>query len=164
VTLALLVLLSLVAQRALGAPGLPPALALVVVPAVWVVWPTMTRHSGLGFWPALALGLAWDLLMGPVIGPGAVAWSAAAMIVAAAATLVADRSPAAWALFGALTAILVILGRHLMLLPLGLAGDLSLIALAIAAALTGAWCGLVGWVRALELGTRLRDYRRRRLH
>ncbi len=162
-TAALLVLLSLVAQRTLGAPGVPAVLALLVVPAIWVVWPTMTRHGGLAFWPALALGLAWDLLMGPVVGPGAVAWSGAALVVAATASLVADRSPAAWTLFGGLTALLVVLGRHLLLVPLGLAGDLSLTSLALAAALTGVWCGLVGWLRAVNPAARVHEYRSRRL-
>ncbi len=162
-TTALLVLLSLVAQRVLGAPGLPPALALLIVPAIWVVWPTMTRHGGLGFWPALALGLAWDLLMGPVVGPGGVAWSAAAIAVTAVATLVADRSPRAWVLCGALAALVVIVGRHLMLLPLGLAGDLSFTTLALGVTLTGGWCGLVGWIRAVDPSGRLQGYRRRRL-
>lgn len=162
-TTVLLVALTLLAQRALGVPGVPAPLALVVLPAVWVVGPALTRHGGFGFWPALVLGLAWDAVMGGVVGPGAIAWSAASLVVAAAATVVADRSPRAWAGFGALAAVVVLVGHHLLLLPLGAASNLGWRPLAVGVALTTLWCGAVGWVRALDLPARWRHYQSRRL-
>ncbi|MFV2071062.1 MAG: hypothetical protein ACC742_00215 [Thermoanaerobaculales bacterium] len=160
---ALLVVLSLVVQRALSSPGLPSWPSEVIFPAVWIVAPPLRRHEPR--WPYLALliGIGWDLLMEPVVGPGGIAWSAAALGLYGIAGVVADRSPRAWAALGAAGAVILVLVRQIALLPLGLASFPTMELLFRTVVLTGAWCGLVGGVLALDLPARWRSYRVRTL-
>lgn len=160
---ALLVVLSLVAQRALSSPGLPSWPSEVILPAVWIVAPPLRRHEQR--WPYLALliGIGWDLLMEPVVGPGGIAWSAAALGLYGIAGVMADRSPRAWAALGAAGAMILVLVRQMALLPLGLASFPTLELLFRTVVFTGAWCGLVGGVLALDLPARWRAYRVRTL-
>ncbi len=163
-TIATLVVLTLVAQRVLGAPGMPPWLTGLLLPMVWVVAPRIrTPLSGFPV-AALALGLGWDLLLEQVIGPGGIAWSAAALAVGAAAAVVADRSPVAWFGLGALGALVMLGMRSFALLLLGLTPPLNALILVRSALLTGAWVGLVGWILTLDLPARWRRHRARRLH
>lgn len=161
--IAFLVALTLVVQLALGWPTAPAWLATILLPMLFIIGPPLLREERR--WPhaALALGLAWDLVLEPVIGPGAIAWSAAAVAVSAVVPLVADRSPRAWLAFGALGTATVILARHLALMPLGLATELTLRYLVTSIVLTSLWCGLVGWLLALGLPGRWRRYRARKL-
>lgn len=161
--LAILAALSLVVQVALGWPAAPPWLSAILLPTVFIIAPSLLLAERR--WPhfALVLGLAWDLMLEPVVGPGAIAWSAAAVMVSLVAPLVADRSTRAWLAFGALGALLMILVRHLALLPLGLATSLTWDYLLTSVALTSLWCGLVGWIIALDLPIRWRGYRARKL-
>jgi hypothetical protein len=163
VKLAALIALSLVFQVAFGWPVAPVWLSLILLPTVFIIAPSLLHAERR--WPhfALALGFAWDLMLEPVVGPGAIAWSAAAVTVSLVAPLVADRSPRAWLAFGALGAALMIIVRHLALLPLGLATGLTWEYLLKSVALTSLWCGLVGWIIALDLGVRWRGYRARKL-
>jgi hypothetical protein len=163
VKLAALIALSLVFQVAFGWPAAPAWLSLILLPMVFVIAPSLLHPERR--WPhfALLLGLAWDLMLEPVVGPGAIAWSAAAVTVSLVAPLVADRSTRAWFAFGALGAALLILVRHLALLPLGLATGLTWEYFATSVALTSLWCGLVGWIGALDIGVRWRGYRARKL-
>jgi hypothetical protein len=158
-----LVVLSLVVQAALGWPDAPVWLSAVLVPMVFVVGPPLLLEERR--WPhfALALGLAWDLALEPVVGPGAIAWSAAAVTVGFVVPLVADRSPRAWFAFGALGASMMIVVRHLALWPLGLSSGWSWRYLLISVVLTSLWCGLVGSVLALDLPARWRSHRLRKL-
>ncbi len=160
---ALLVTLTLVAQVALGLPGSPTWMTAILLPMVFVVGaPLMMAERR---WPhfALLLGLAWDLVLEPVVGPGAIAWSASAVALGFVVPLVADRSPRAWVAFGALGAGLMIVVRHLALIPLGLATELTGRYLLLSIVLTSLWCGLVGWIIALDLPTRWITHRARRL-
>jgi len=140
IRLVLLVILTLVAQRALSSPGLPSWPAEIILPAVWIVAPPLRHHRPR--WPYLALliGIGWDLLMEPVVGPGGIAWSAAAA--------------------GALILILV---RQMALMPLGLASFPTLDLLTRTVVFTAVWCGLVGGILSLDLPSRWRSYRVRTL-
>jgi len=159
----LLITVSLLVQRILGWPGLPAAAPLLLVPMVWVVAPSMLRHER-GF-PALALliGVGLDVLLEPVVGPGGVAWTAAALACRGLASVVADRSPRAWLALGAVGALVVLVVHRLALLPLGAAPPLRWTELVLGPLLTGCWCGLAGWGRALGITERWRSYRARRL-
>jgi hypothetical protein len=160
---ALLIGLALVFQVGLGWPSSPTWMSSLILPMVFVVGPPLLVKERR--WPhfAIALGLAWDLVLEPVVGPGAIAWSAAAVVVSIVVPLVADRSPRAWLVFGALGTVLLIVVRHLATMPLGLPSDLTLRYLTTSTLLTSLWCGLVGWIIALDLPTRWTAYRARKL-
>ncbi len=161
--MALLATLTLVVQVALGWPDSPAWLTAVLLPMVFVVGAPLLMAERR--WPhfALLLGLAWDLVLEPVVGPGAIAWSASAVVLSFVVPLVADRSPRAWFAFGALGAGLMIVVRHLALLPLGLAAELTGHYLILSVVLTSLWCGLVGWMIALNLPTRWITHRAKKL-
>ena len=161
--LVLAVVLTLLVQRMLGMPGLPVWTSDVLVPVVWLVALALRRSERA--WPteALLIGLGWDLLFEPVIGPGAIAWSAAGLALQGLAAVVADRSPKAWAGFGAVGAALILAVHRLALLPLGLSAAIDPLELVRTALLSGAWCGAVGMVLALDPPKLWRTYRARRL-
>jgi len=161
--IAVLAAVTLIIQRALGVPGVPVWLGYFILPMVWIVAPSLLRKER--HWPyeALLLGLAWDLLFGPVLGPGGIAWTAACLSLYGLAAVVADRSPRAWAAFGAVGTLIVILVQRLAVMPLGLATSLTVQRLTWSALLTGLWCGVVGAVLAFDLGKRWQAYRVRKL-
>lgn len=161
--IAVLVAVTLVLQRVMGMPGMPAWFGHLILPMIWIVAASLVRKER--HWPyeALLLGLAWDLLFGPVIGPGGIAWTAACLSLYGLASVVADRSPRAWAAFGAVGAVVVILVQRLAVMPLGLASFLTLSQLAWSALLTGLWCGFVGTILALDLGKYWRAYQVRKL-
>jgi cell shape-determining protein MreD len=161
--IAVLVAVTLVLQRVLGMPGMPAWFGHLILPMIWIVAASLVRKER--HWPyeALLLGLAWDLLFGPVVGPGGIAWTAACLSLYGLASVVADRSPRAWAAFGAVGAVVVILVQRLAVMPLGLASFLTFGQLAWSALLTGLWCGFVGTVLALDLGKHWRAYQVRKL-
>ena len=162
--MALLALLSLVMQRGLGWPGMPLWADLVILPMVWIVAPALLRHDRSWVYLAFVLGLAWDLILNrEVVGPGGISWSAAALGLSILARVVADRSPKAWFAFGTAGAALFIAARSVALLPLGLRVPLTWNHLVLSIVLTGAWCGLLGWLRALDPVMRWRAYRARKL-
>jgi cell shape-determining protein MreD len=154
---------TLVIQRALGMPGMPAWCSHIIFPMVWLVALSLLRKER--HWPyeALLLGLAWDLLFGPVVGPGGIAWTAACLSLYGLASVVADRSPRAWVAFGAVGALVVVLVRRLALMPLDLATSLTFGGLAWSALLTGLWCGVVGVALAFDLADHWRAYRVRKL-
>lgn len=162
-TVLFLAAVTLAVQAALGLPSSPTWSAAILLPVVFITGPPLLQSERR--WPhsALLLGLAWDLMLEPVVGPGAIAWSAAAVILGLVVPLVADRSPWAWLAFGALGALLVIVIREAALLPLGLGTGLSWRSTALSVALTALWCGLVGWIIALDLPARWLSYRSRKL-
>lgn len=163
VVIAVLAGVTLVFQRVLGMPGMPAWFGYLILPMVWIVAASLSRKER--HWPyeALLLGLAWDLLFGPVVGPGGIAWTAACLSLYGLASVVADRSPKAWAAFGAAGAVIVIFVQRLALMPLGLASFFSVSQLALSAVFTGLWCGFVGTVLALDLGKHWRAYTVRKL-
>ena len=154
---------TLVVQRAFGMPGMPALLPHILLPMVWIVAASLIRKDR--HWPyeALLLGLAWDLLFGPVVGPGGIAWTAACLSLYALASVVADRSPRAWLGFGSVGAAVVILVQRLAEWPLGLTTSLTVENLLWSTLLTGLWCGLVGTALALDFAKHWRAYRVRKL-
>jgi hypothetical protein len=158
-----LVALTLAAQRILGLAGIPSWPSHAVLPVVWIV--ALALRGKEHRWPyeALLLGLAWDLLFEPIVGPGGIAWSAAALTLYGLAAVVADRSPKAWAALGAVGAVVVTLVLRLAVLPLGIEFSVTLRQLVWSALLTGVWCGCVGLVLALDLQKHWQTYRVRKL-
>lgn len=154
---------SLIVQRIFGVPGMPRFLSLILLPMVWIVALSLLRKERHWPWEALILGLAWDLLLGPVVGPGGIAWTASCLGLFALAGVVADRSPKAWAAFGAVGAVIVILVQRLAAAPLGLSTSLTLEDTIWSSLLTGLWCGVAGTILSLDLGKRWRAYRVRKL-
>ncbi len=154
---------TLVLQRALGWPGMPQAASLVMLPMVLIVAGALLHHGYRWTQLAILLGLGWDLLLEPVVGPGGIAWSVAALGLCGLAGVVADRSAKAWIAFGAVGTLLVIVVRMLMLLPLGLHAATVWSAWLVNVLTTAMWCGLVGWLRAQDLAARWTAYRTRKL-
>jgi cell shape-determining protein MreD len=163
VKIAIFAAVTLIIQRVLGMPGMPAWLGHFILPMVWIVAASLLRKER--HWPyeALVLGLAWDLLFGPVIGPGGIAWTAACLSLYGLASVVADRSGRAWAAFGAVGTLVVILVQRLTVMPFGLATSLTVQHLMWSVLLTGLWCGFVGTVLAFDLGKHWRAYRVRKL-
>lgn len=162
-TQALLILVTLLLQRALGSPGGPQWSGLVLLPVVWIVGPALHAVGRRWIWIGLVIGLGWDLLLEPIIGPGGIAWSAAALATTWLAGIVADRSPKAWFAFGLVATAVVLIVHRLALLPLGMDPGWRWVDLGLSIIATAAWCGLVGWVLSLDLVTRWRGWRARKL-
>jgi hypothetical protein len=158
-----LVALSLVGQRLLGVPGLPPWAGELLLPMALLVHPALASRPWRAVMPGLWIGLAWDAALEPVVGPGGIAWCAAALTVRAVGGLLADRSTRVWGALGGLGALVVVLGRAAAELPLGELTTFGVDHLLRSVALTAAWCGLVGWVLGLDLPRRWRHHRSRRL-
>ena len=158
-----LVAVTLVLQRILGLPGLPAWAPEVLLPMAWIVGSILKSNEKRWPFEALLLGLSWDLLLEPVVGPGGIAWTATSLCLMAMGGFVADRSAKSWAAFGAVGALALTTVYHLALLPLGLASSLTLSSLLRTSVLTGLWCGLVGVVLALDLPKQWRAYRVRKL-
>jgi hypothetical protein len=158
-----LILLTLVGQRLLGVPGLPAWASEALLPMAFLVGPALGEKPWRGALPGLWLGLAWDLALEPVVGPGGIAWCAAALTVRFAGGVLADRSTRAWAALGGVGALLVVLVRAAAEMPLGVLSGFGADHVLRAAALTAGWCGLVGWITGLDLPVRWRRYRSRRL-
>jgi len=164
VKLAAAVTATLLVQRLLGAPGIPPWLSLALLPMVWLVAPPMLHRRDNPLVLGLLTGLGWDLLLEPVIGPGGIAWSGTALVVVWVAGRIADRSPKAWGAIGTLGALVVTGLDHLAALPLGGAALPSPVTVALQALATGLWCSLAGWLVTADLPVRWRRFRTRRLH
>ncbi len=158
----LLVLLTFAVQRVLGTLA-PDLGGQVLLPMVWLVaWSVRHRERRWPFW-GLFVGLGWDLLLEPVVGPGGIAWSAAGLATIATAQLIADRTPRIWFAFGAGGALMVQVVHYLALLPLGLAELPSASTVGLSVVLTGLWCFLVGFTIDLDLPKRWREHRAKRL-
>jgi cell shape-determining protein MreD len=158
-----MVAVALTIQRALGWPGGPTWAPLLLLPMVFLVGPALLHHDRRWVHLAIILGLAWDVVLESVIGPGGIAWSIAALVTARLAGIIADRSAKAWFAFGAVGAATLTLARQLVLLPLGISEAWRWTDLALSVGLTALWCGLVGWTLALDLPARWRSYRARKL-
>jgi len=161
--LALLAAATLIVQRALGWPGMPYWAGLVTLPMVLLVAAALLQHGSRWTLLAIPLGLGWDLLLEPIVGPGGIAWSAAALALSGLAGFVADRSPKAWFAFGAAGTAVMLLMRAAALVPLGLRSQMQWSPFLINLLTTAALCGLVGWLRVLDLPSRWRSYRARKL-
>jgi hypothetical protein len=155
--------LTLLIQRSLGWPGMPEWSSLAILPMVFVVGASLLQFDWRWTQLAILLGLGWDLILEPVIGPGGIAWSASALALSALAGIVADRSPRAWFAFGAAGTVVVLLVRWIALVPLGLTTPLDWRNLLLATLATAIWCGLAGWIRSVDVVARWRAYRAREL-
>jgi hypothetical protein len=155
--------LTLIAQRAVGTPGLPMWPSEILFPTAVIVAAVLRSRER--HWPyeALLLGLGWDLLLEPVVGPSGIAWSAAALCLQTLASIVANRSTTAWMSFGAVAAFVITLVHELTLLPLGLGTSMTVPHLVRTIILSGLWCGLVNTVLVLDIPARWRTYRVRKL-
>jgi hypothetical protein len=158
-----LALLALFAQRLLGFSGLPAWSSEILLPMVLIVAMSLRRHERQWPYEALLLGLGWDAVLEPVVGPGGIAWSAAALCLSAAARLVADRSPKAWVGFGAVGTVVVLVVQWLALLPLGLGTSWNPPSMLRTVLFTALWCGAVATISTLDLPTHWRAYRARKL-
>jgi hypothetical protein len=158
-----LALLALFAQRLLGLPGLPSWSSEILLPMALIVAMSLKRHERQWPYGALLLGLGWDAVLEPVVGPGGIAWSAAALCLSAASRLVADRSPKAWVGFGAVGTVVVLVVQWFALLPLGLGTSWNPPSMLRTVLFTALWCGAVGTISRLDLPTHWRAYRARRL-
>ncbi len=160
---ALLIALTLILQRVMGAPGGPEWAGFVLLPMAWLAGSAVLETGRRWVWTALVIGLGWDLLLEPIIGPGGIAWSAAAVVIHWLASIIADRSSKAWFAFGAVGALVVVMVHRLALLPLGISESWRWIDLGACVLATAIWCGLVGWILSLGLAARLRAHRARKL-
>jgi hypothetical protein len=163
IRLIVLLVATMIGQRLLGSPALPAWCAEIQLLVVWLVAASLTSNARRWIYWAAVLGICWDLLVQPVIGPGGVAWSAAALTLSILAVIVADRTFKAWAIFGAVAAAVVITIHALAILPLGFEPSLTAVRLLRTAALSGLWCGAVGAVLAADFPKYWRAYRLRRL-
>ena len=155
--------LTLIAQRALGAPPLPMWASEILLPTALIVAASLRSREWRWPYEALVLGLGWDVLLEPVVGPGGIAWSAAALCLLALASVVADRSTKAWVGFGAAGALVVTLVHEIALLPLGLGSSITVRHVLRTTIFSALWCGLVSAVLALDIPRRWRAHRVRRL-
>ena len=163
VRIAVLAAIALMTQRALGWPGMPGWAGMVTLPMVLLVAAALLQHGSRWTQLAIPLGLGWDLLLEPVVGPGGIAWSAAALALSGLAGVVADRSARAWFAFGAAGTAVMALTRAVTLLPLGMWRPIPWPHLLINLFATALLCGLIGWLRALDIPSRWRTYRARKL-
>ena len=163
--LALGVVGTLLLQRALGWPGIPPGATLILLPMPFIVASRISAREARWPWLGLAVGLGWDVMVAsPVIGPGGIAWSAAGAVVGGVTAVVADRSAKMWFLLGGLGAAVVLVVQEVALLPLGLASPPHPATVATIALTTALWCAAVGAVRTASLAARWRRWRARKLH
>ena len=162
-THALLMAITLLLQRALGAPGGPQWAGLVLLPVAWIVGAALTTGGRRWVWIALVIGLGWDVLLEPVVGPGGIAWSAAALSVLRLAAIVADRSSKSWFAFGAVGAGVVLVIQRLALFPLGMNPGWNWTDLGLCMVGTAVWCWSVGFILQLDLPARWQAWRARKL-
>ena len=73
----LLVVATFVVQRMLGLPGVPVWAGDVWLPMVWLVGLSLLHPRSRWPYAGIALGLAWDVTLELLVGPGGIAWSAA---------------------------------------------------------------------------------------
>ncbi len=158
-----LVTVTLAAQRLLGHPQAWPVAAALLFPMPWIVGPPLQELDHRWYWLSFGIGFGWDLLFEPVIGPGVIAWSAAALMTWFGCSVVAERRGRAWFAFGVGGTLVFWLIRSVCYLPLDLPGTPTWSWVGISVILTGVWCALVHGVIALKLPERWQQHRTRRL-
>lgn len=158
-----LVTLTLTAQRLLGHPKVFPPAAALLLPMPWLIGPPLLDFDRRWYWLSFSIGLGWDLLFEPVIGIGAIAWSAAALAIWAGTSIAAERRLRAWFAAGVAGTLVFWLFRSLCLLPLGMSGAPTWAWIGGSAVLTGIWCTTVRGVMILDPSSRWKQHRARRL-
>ena len=71
--------------------------------------------------------------------------------------------PKAWAALAAVATVVVVEVHRVTLLPLGVSRPVGWIDLLLSAVATALWCGLIGWLLALDLPKRWHAWRARKL-
>ena len=82
-----LVLVTMATQRLLGQPQTTFLATAILLPMPWVIGPPLLLQNRRWYWLSFAIGFAWDLLFEPVVGIGAIAWSAPALMTWLASTV-----------------------------------------------------------------------------
>lgn len=158
-----LVIVTLATQRLLGHPQTWPLATALLLPMPWIIGPPLQELDRRWYWLSFGIGFGWDLLFEPVIGVGIIAWSAPALITWVGSFVVAERRTRAWFVFGAGGTVVFWLIRFVCYIPLDLPGTPTWSWIGASALLTGVWCASVHGVLALDLPTRWRRRRARRL-
>lgn len=158
-----LVVLTLAVQRLLGHPRVFAPAAALLLPMPWLIGPPLLDFNRRWYWLSFPIGLGWDLLFEPVIGIGAIAWSATALVIWAGTSIAAERRLRAWFAAGIVGTLVFWLVRSICFLPLGLPGASTWSWIAGSALLTGIWCAAVRGVMVLDPSSRWRQHRARRL-
>jgi len=158
-----LVAITLAAQSLLGHPKAPFLGAAILLPMPWLIGPPLLDFNRRWYWLSFPIGVGWDLLFEPVIGIGAIAWSAPALITWFGTSIAAERRTRAWFAAGAGSTVVFWLIRSLCYLPMDLPRMPTWTWIGISAVLTGVWCVTVHIVIVLDLPTRWRQRQARRL-
>lgn len=158
-----LIFFTLAAQRLLGLPHAWPLATAVLLPMPWIVGPPLKDFDRHWYWISFAIGFGWDLLFEPIVGIGAIAWSAPALIVWVGSSVVAERRTRAWFVFGALGTLVFWFVRFICYIPLGLPGTPTWSWIGVSSLLTGAWCASINGLLVLNLPARWQQRQRRRL-
>jgi len=158
-----LVGLTLVIQHMLGHPRTATLATALLLPMPWLIGPPLLGIDRRWYWISFPLGLGWDLFFEPVIGVGAIAWSAAALLAWIGASVITERKVKAWFAFGAGGTVAFWLTRTVCFVPLDLKGNVTWTWIGVSALVTGLWCVSVLGVITLDLPSIWRQRRARRL-
>ncbi len=157
------VAITLVAQRLLGHPRILPLATALLLPMPWIIGPPLLGFDRRWYWLSFPIGLGWDLFFEPIVGIGAIAWSAPALIIWIGSSIAAERGARAWFAAGAGGTVVFWLIRSICYMPLDLPGTPTWSWIGASALLTGAWCAAVHFVMVLDFPARWRQRQARRL-
>ena len=158
-----LVFATVATQRVLVQPGVPGWVSAILAPMPWIVGPTLRGHDRRWYLLSFALGLFWDVLFEPVIGPGGISWSCASAVSWGMAALVVNRGVRAWFAFGVISTGAFWASRTASQAILGLYLAPSLSSMAVSSVATGCLCAAVGWLFWFDIPRQWRRYRSKRL-
>lgn len=162
-TALMLIVATLAAQRVLSLPQAPLWATALLLPMPWVVGPALLTDNRRWYSMSFAVGLLWDALFEPVIGPGAISWSCAAAVAWGLAGVIVNRGPRSWFAFGSLGAAVFWSVRLLSQAIVGLHLTPGLTWVFGSILLSGLLCGFIGWLLWIDLPRQWRMFRARRL-
>ena len=158
-----LVAITLVIQRLLGHPQILPLATALLLPMPWIIGPPLLDFDRRWYWLSFPIGIGWDLFFEPVVGIGAIAWSAPALLTWIVTSIAAERRAHAWFVAGAGGTVVFWLIRSICSMPLDLPGTPTWPWIGISALLTGTWCVVVHVVMVLDFPARWRRRQASRL-